>query len=154
CSLAPACLPEEARRAAVFAETASTATARESLAVSITEFIGSDDQGESEQAIEDDQENDLGLPSQAVSELKALAPIDTGQPTQQTLLRLFPEDDRRHSPHVVTPGAKVGRAQLEITAKDQPKQRYPIREVGQVVLHGFSQITTQALRLCADKNVS
>src|SRR5262249_51143364 len=75
-------------------------------------------------------------------------------PTQQTLLRLFPEDDRRQSPHVVTPGAKVGRAQLEITAKDQPKQRYPIREVGQVVLHGFSQITTQALRLCADKNVS
>src|SRR5207248_741017 len=71
------------------------------------------------------------------------------------VVRLFPADDQRQALHVVTQGAKVGRAgdQIEVTTPDEPRQRYPVREVGQVVLHGFAQITTQALRLCADKEV-
>jgi CRISPR-associated protein Cas1 len=57
--------------------------------------------------------------------------------------------------HVLTPGAKIGRKgdQLEVTAKEAEPQRYPVQEVGQVVLHGFAQITTQALRLCAEREV-
>jgi CRISP-associated protein Cas1 len=152
CSLAPACLPEEGRRAAALEQSASTAVPSESLSESTPRTIAVDeDQG----AIEDD-DNELELPPKALAGLNALVPLQTDQPSQQTLLRLFPEDDRRQSLHVITPGARVGRAgdQLEITAPDQPKQRYPIREVGQVVLHGFAQITTQALRLCADKDVS
>jgi CRISPR-associated protein Cas1 len=75
---------------------------------------------------------------------------------KKSVLRLFPADDRRESLHVVTAGARVGRAgdQIEITAPDEPRQRHPAREIGQVVLHGFAQITTQALRLCAEKEIA
>jgi CRISPR-associated protein Cas1 len=70
-------------------------------------------------------------------------------------IRLFPADDDRQVLHVLTPGAKIGRKgdQLEVTAKEAEPQRYPVQEVGQVVLHGFAQITTQALRLCAEREV-
>src|SRR5438034_7529259 len=76
------------------------------------------------------------------------------QPDHKTI-RLFPADDDRQVLHVLTLGAKVGRKgdQLEVTAKEAEPQRYPVQEVGQVVLHGFAQITTQALRLCAEREV-
>ncbi len=76
------------------------------------------------------------------------------QPEHKTI-RLFPADDDRQALHVLTPGARVGRKgdQLEVTAKEAEPQRYPVQEVGQVVLHGFAQITTQALRLCAEREV-
>jgi CRISP-associated protein Cas1 len=57
--------------------------------------------------------------------------------------------------HVLTQGAQVGRQgdRLQIAARDEPATVHPVNEVGQVVLHGFAQITTQALRLCAEKEV-
>jgi CRISPR-associated protein Cas1 len=57
--------------------------------------------------------------------------------------------------HVLTQGAKVGKKgdRFEITAKDQPSSLHPSQEIGQVVLHGFSQISTQALRFCADQEI-
>jgi len=69
------------------------------------------------------------------------------QQSDYKTIRLFPADDDRQVLHVLTPGAKVGRKgdQLEVTAKEAEPQRYPVQEVGQVVLHGFAQITTQAL---------
>ena len=155
CSLAPACLPEEARRAATLTDAATQTIKADSARGSSSEtsdYSGGDELLDSQ--IEDDISP--APPREAASDVNALVPLRTDQPSQPPLLRLFPEDDRRQSLHVLTQGARVGRAgdQLEITAKDQPKQRYPIREVGQVVLHGFAQITTQALRLCADKDVS
>jgi CRISPR-associated protein Cas1 len=77
------------------------------------------------------------------------------QQSDYKTIRLFPADDDRQVLHVLTPGAKVGRKgdQLEVTAKEVEPQRYPVQEVGQVVLHGFAQITTQALRLCAEREV-
>jgi CRISPR-associated protein Cas1 len=42
---------------------------------------------------------------------------------------------------------------LKVSARDEPDQLRPVHEVGQVVLHGFTQITTQALRLCAEHNI-
>jgi CRISP-associated protein Cas1 len=100
CSLAPVCLPEEARLAATLAET---------------------------------------TPAQP----------------ERTTLRLFPADDDRRTLHVLTQGARVGRKgdRLEITARDEETQLHPVHEIGQVVLHGFAQITTQALRLCAEQEV-
>ena len=76
------------------------------------------------------------------------------QPERQTT-RLFPADDDRSVLHVLTQGAKVGRKgdRLEVTAKEETPQLYPVHEIGQVVLHGFAQITTQALRLCAEREV-
>lgn len=100
CSLAPVCLPEEARLAATVSE---------------------------------------------------MTPVQI----ERTTIRLFPADDDRRTLHVLTQGARVGRKgdRFEITARDEETQLHPVHEIGQVVLHGFSQITTQALRLCAEQEV-
>jgi CRISP-associated protein Cas1 len=107
CSLAPVCLPEEARLGAALTWDDSKLTSHE-------------------------------------SKLSERAP-----------LRLFPADDDRRTLHVITQGARVGRKgdRLEVSAPDDEPQLHPVHEVGQVVLHGFAQITTQALRLCAEQEV-
>ncbi len=77
-------------------------------------------------------------------------------PDENKPLQLFPAIDDRQTLHILTNGAKVGRKgdRLEIWSPEtEEKQVYPVQEIGQVVLHGFSQITTQALRLCADRNL-
>ncbi len=79
---------------------------------------------------------------------------DENLPEEKTL-QLFPAIDDRQILHILTNGAKVGRKgdQLEVWSPDtEEKQVYPVQEIGQVVIHGFAQITTQALRLCADRN--
>ena len=130
CSLAPACLPEEARAASRMAQEGAAKPVQRS-----DEFGGG-------------EENPVSNVGQQGKE-------EEGRLAKSDRLRLFPADDRRQSLHVVTQGAKVGRAgnEIDIFAPDQPKQRYPVREIGQVVLHGFAQISTQALRLCAEQDV-
>jgi CRISPR-associated protein Cas1 len=80
---------------------------------------------------------------------------DDSQLSGRTTLRLFPSDDDRRTLHVITQGARVGRKgdRFEVSAPEEPAQLHPVHEVGQVVLHGFAQITTQALRLCAEQEV-
>ena len=80
---------------------------------------------------------------------------DDSQLSGRTTLRLFPSDDDRRTLHVITQGARVGRKgdRLEVSAPEDAPQLHPVHEVGQVVLHGFAQITTQALRLCAEQEV-
>jgi CRISPR-associated protein Cas1 len=105
CSLAPICLPEEARLAERLSEPSAVA----------------------------DDLNVNNIP-----------------------LQLFPAEDDRQILHILTNGAKVGRRgdRLEVWSPEtEEKQVYPVQEIGQVVIHGFAQITTQALRLCADKNL-
>jgi CRISPR-associated protein Cas1 len=71
-------------------------------------------------------------------------------------LQLFPAIDDRQILHILTNGAKVGRKgdRLEVWSPEtEEKQAYPVQEIGQVVIHGFAQITTQALRLCAERNL-
>lgn len=72
-----------------------------------------------------------------------------------TPLRLFPADTERRSLHVVTQGARVGRSggELAVAEREQKPTRVGIRQVSDVVLHGNAQITTQAMRLCADEDV-
>lgn len=116
CSLAPVCLPEEARL------------------------------GERETGGRGDGETRGG---REVAESKS--PIRSPQPA----IRLFPADDDRQSLHVVTQGARVGRKgdRIEITQPDELPELYPVNEIGQVVLHGFAQITTQALGFCSQKEI-
>jgi CRISPR-associated protein Cas1 len=80
---------------------------------------------------------------------------DDSQLSGRTTLRLFPSDDDRRTLHVITQGARVGRKgdRFEVSAPEEAAQLHPVHEVGQVVLHGFAQITTQALRLCAEQEV-
>ncbi len=51
----------------------------------------------------------------------------------------------------MNPGATVGRSGEAIVVRypdDAPESRNPIRELDAVLLHGYVQITTQALNLC------
>lgn len=70
--------------------------------------------------------------------------------------RLFPPDRDGTSLHVLTAGARVGRSRetLVVTPADgEPPSTHPIREVESLLLHGHAQATTQALALCADRDV-
>jgi CRISP-associated protein Cas1 len=100
CSLAPVCLPEEARLALL------------------------------------------------LSELPAAMP-------EVRQLKLFPADDDRRTLHVLTHGARIGRKgdRLEVSVTGEPPQLHPGQEIGQLVLHGFAQISTQALRFCGQQEI-
>ncbi len=122
CSLAPVCLPEEAR-----------------LAEGGGRIV------------------DCGLKTATHPATEVTATADESAiRTPKSAIRLFPADDDRASLHVMTQGASVGRNgdRLKVAVRDEPDQLRPVHEVGQVVLHGFAQITTQALRLCAENNVA
>jgi len=70
-------------------------------------------------------------------------------------MRLFPKDDERQVIHVLEPGTAVGRTgeQLKLTRRGQPTETFPVHQVGQLVLHSFSQISTQALHFCVDQGI-
>ncbi|MBE9028725.1 type I-MYXAN CRISPR-associated endonuclease Cas1 [filamentous cyanobacterium LEGE 11480] len=70
-------------------------------------------------------------------------------------VRLFPEDDTRQVVHVLEPGTRVGRTgeQIKIVRRNEKPEVIPARQVGQVVLHSFSQISTQALHFCSDQEI-
>ncbi len=71
------------------------------------------------------------------------------------LVRLLPQHPDGQAVHVIEAGAVVGRSgnQLVVRGRELADIHLPIAEVGQVVLHGYAQITTQALYLCAEHGV-
>jgi CRISPR-associated protein Cas1 len=70
-------------------------------------------------------------------------------------VRLFPAEREAKTLHVATPGAKVSRStdQFKVTQPEGASEKIPVHDVGAVVLHGFSQMTTQALHLCARQEI-
>lgn len=70
--------------------------------------------------------------------------------------RLFPAGVERQTLHIVTPGARVGRSgeRLVVQRSGEELLSRPVREIGALVLHGHAQLTTQALHLCAEHEVS
>jgi CRISPR-associated protein Cas1 len=70
-------------------------------------------------------------------------------------VRLFPEDDDRQVIHILEPGSSVGKTgeQFKITKLDRSVNTIPSHEVGQLVLHSYAQISTQALYFCAEKEI-
>ena len=70
-------------------------------------------------------------------------------------VRLFPQDRERQTVHVTTHGARVGKSGETLTVTDTAgqKQAFPIREVGELVIHGYAQVSTQAIHLCASQEV-
>jgi CRISPR-associated protein Cas1 len=77
------------------------------------------------------------------------------QDSERETVRLFPPHSDRQVVHVLEHGAQVGRQGdlLQIRMRDEDPQVFPVRQVGAVVLHGYSQISTQALRMCADHDI-
>lgn len=77
------------------------------------------------------------------------------QGTTEQPLRLFPEDDERMIIHVTEAGTRIGKSgdQIKITKRDGAVKHLPSRQIGQLVLHGYVQISTQTLYFCADQNI-
>lgn len=71
-------------------------------------------------------------------------------------LRLFPQQSDRTTLHVLSPGASVGRSgdTLVVRPREGEPTRHPAREVQALILHGFAQLSTQALRLCVDHDIA
>src|SRR5215213_372992 len=143
CSLAPACLPEEARRATQLSQIKSDEPVCKEI----------EQAGENVEIIR--EKPDLSA-SPALERKGSAQSAQHKALSSKTTIRLFPADDQRQSLHVVTAGARIGRAgdQIEVVAPGETPKRHPSHEIGQVVLHGFAQITTQALRLCAEKEIA
>ena len=70
-------------------------------------------------------------------------------------LRLFPQDREGKTIHVTTQGARIGKAGETLTVTDTTGQKkvFPVRDVGEIVIHGYAQISTQAIHLCAAQEV-
>lgn len=70
-------------------------------------------------------------------------------------VRLFPQDRDRQTVYVTTHGARIGRSGETLTVVDTEghKEVFPVREVGEVVIHGYAQVSTQAIHLCASQEV-
>lgn len=92
----------------------------------------------------------------------ALAPVCLPEEVRQAekpsreARRLFPEQDTRSTLHVLSPGARVSRDAecLVVTPLGGTASRHPSGEVGGLILHGMAQVSTQALRLCADREIA
>lgn len=71
-------------------------------------------------------------------------------------VRLFPADRELTIIHVAHHDARVSRSAntLKIESAEGGNAEFPIHEVGAVVLHGYPQITTQALHLCVANEVA
>jgi len=70
-------------------------------------------------------------------------------------IRLFPPGRDRLTVHVMGHGTRVGRSgdAFKITTTEGEEQLRPAVEVGELVLHGYSQITAQAIGLCVERDV-
>jgi CRISPR-associated protein Cas1 len=70
-------------------------------------------------------------------------------------VRLFPPDRDGTTLYVLAQGAAVGRSGdcLVVRPRDEPETKHPVRGLESLVLHGFVQLSTQALRLCVEHDV-
>jgi CRISPR-associated protein Cas1 len=70
-------------------------------------------------------------------------------------VRLFPPDRDGATLHVVAQGAQVGVSgdTIVVRPREGPETKHPARGVETVLLHGYSQITTQAVRKCVEHGI-
>jgi CRISPR-associated protein Cas1 len=70
-------------------------------------------------------------------------------------VRLFPPDRDGATLHVVAQGAQVGVSgdTIVVRPREGPEAKHPARAVEAVLLHGYSQISTQAVRKCAEHGI-
>lgn len=77
------------------------------------------------------------------------------QDPERDPLRLFPPDRDGTTLHVVAQGASIGISgdQLVIRNRDGNTIQHPARGIETVLVHGFNQISTQAIRKCVEHNI-
>jgi CRISPR-associated protein Cas1 len=71
-------------------------------------------------------------------------------------IRLFPPDRDGTTLHVVRQGTSVGISadSIVLKSRDEPETKLPARGIDTVLLHGFNQISTQAIRKCVEHGIS
>ncbi len=68
--------------------------------------------------------------------------------------RLFPSNREEQTLHVVSPRARLGRSGAALLLDNEgEKQKIPIQQLDAVVVHGYGQVSTQAIHLCAQHGV-
>lgn len=68
---------------------------------------------------------------------------------------LFPSNRERQTLHVASPRAYVSRnGEALVITIEEAKQTVPIQEIDAMVIHGYGQVTTQAIHLCASHGVA
>lgn len=70
-------------------------------------------------------------------------------------IRLLPPHPQGSPVHVLQSDARVGRSgnSLTVSRPNEPVSNMPVVEVGAIVLHGNAQISTQAIRLCTEREI-
>ena len=70
-------------------------------------------------------------------------------------LRLFPQDRDGTTLHVVAQGKSVGVSgdSLVVKQRDGPDVKHPARSIETLLLHGFTQVSTQAIRKCVEYGI-
>ena len=70
-------------------------------------------------------------------------------------LRLFPQDRDGTTLHVVAQGTSVGVSgdSLVVKQRDGPDVKHPARSIETLLLHGFTQVSTQAIRKCVEYGI-
>jgi CRISPR-associated protein Cas1 len=69
--------------------------------------------------------------------------------------RLFPSNRERHTLHVTSPKARIGRSGESLLVESEDgKQKIPIEQIDSVLVHGYGQLSTQALHLCSHRGVA
>lgn len=69
--------------------------------------------------------------------------------------RLFPSNRERQTLHIVSPKTHIGRSSesLVVTTEEE-KRKIPIEDIDAVLIHGYGQMSTQALHLCSSRGVA
>jgi CRISPR-associated protein Cas1 len=79
---------------------------------------------------------------------------------ERTAPKLFPTRRQKQTLHVCVNKARVGRSaeSIVITSEDEfkkeTKQTVPSEDIDSIVIHGYAQISTQAIHLCAYKGIA
>lgn len=69
--------------------------------------------------------------------------------------RLFPSNRERHTLHVASAKARIGRSGESLLVEtEEGRQKIAIEQVDSILIHGYGQLTTQALHLCAHRGVA
>jgi CRISPR-associated protein Cas1 len=69
-------------------------------------------------------------------------------------VRLFPPEREGKNIHVMDHSGRVGRSGNSLkVATEGTELSFPLHEVGALILHGYPQVSTQALHFCADNQI-
>lgn len=70
-------------------------------------------------------------------------------------IRLYPEDREKKTIHVTEHGARIGRSgeTIKIEGPETGVHSFPVSDVGSIILHGYPQISTQALHFCVASEI-